>query len=280
MKMKIWGCRGSLPTPGASTLKYGGNTTCIELRLDNDTIIVIDAGTGIRNLGNKLLEEKNLKEIYLLLTHSHWDHLMGFPFFRPAYFERYKIHVRGGPIAKETLRDYLEHQMEPPYFPARMKAMKAVFDFTHGVPLTKKISAAEVTPIPLSHPNGGFGYKIIDKDKVFVFLTDNELEYKHAHGKTYTEYVSFCRDADLLIHDAQYTNEQYAIAKTWGHSTYDAAINLALDARVKRLILFHHDPDRTDKLLDRIVERCQQTVLKRKGKLHCTAASEGREIIL
>jgi phosphoribosyl 1,2-cyclic phosphodiesterase len=263
-----------------NTLKYGGNTTCVELRLNDGSVVVIDAGTGIRGLGNKLLEEKNLKEIYLLLTHSHWDHLMGFPFFRPAYFERYTIHVRGGPIAKETLRDYLEHQMEPPYFPARMKAMKASFNFTHGIPVVKKIGSAEITPIPLSHPNGGFGFKINEGDKTFVFLTDNELDFQHAQGKSYTEYVSFCRNVDLLMHDAQYSDDQYTIAKTWGHSAYGSALNLALDARVNRLLLFHHDPDCTDKMLDGIVEQCQQTILRRKAKLHCTAASEGREIIL
>ncbi len=220
MKIRIWGCRGSLPIPGQGTLRYGGNTTCVELRLNDGSVVVIDAGTGIRNLGKKLVEEQNLKEIYLLLTHSHWDHLMGFPFFKPAYFDRFTIHVRGGPIAKETLKRYLEHQMEPPYFPARMKAMKAVFDINH------------------------------------------------------------CRDADLLIHDAQYTNEQYSFAKTWGHSTYEAAVNLAIDARVKRLLLFHHDPDRTDKELDGIVEQSHRAIQQRKGRLQCMAASEGREIVI
>jgi phosphoribosyl 1,2-cyclic phosphodiesterase len=280
MKIKIWGCRGSLPIPGLDTLKYGGNTTCVELRLTDGNLVVIDAGTGIRNLGNKLLQEENLKEIYLLLTHSHWDHLMGFPFFRPAFFTRFKIHVRGGPVAKETLRGYLEHQMEPPYFPARMKAMKAEFEFTQGIPVVKKIGSAEIVPVPLSHPNGGFGFKITENDKSLVFLSDNELDFQHTHGKSYTEYVSFCRNVDLLIHDAQYSDDQYAITKTWGHSTYSSALNLALDARVKRLMLFHHDPDCTDKALDTIVERCQKDILRRSSKLHCTAASEGREIII
>ncbi len=280
MKIRIWGCRGSLPTPGQNTLRYGGNTTCIELRLDDGSVVVIDAGTGIRNLGKKLAEEQNLKEIYLLLTHSHWDHLIGFPFFKPAYFDRFTIQVRGGPIAKETLKGYLEHQMEPPYFPARMKAMKAVFDITHGIPVVKRIGSAEVIPVPLSHPNGGFGFKIIENDKIFVFLTDNELEFQHTQGKSYTEYVSFCRSADLLIHDAQYTKEQYSIAKTWGHSTFKAAINLAVDAQVKRLLFFHHDPDRTDKELDVIAGQCQKAIQQQKSRLHCTAASEGREIVL
>jgi phosphoribosyl 1,2-cyclic phosphodiesterase len=280
MKITIWGCRGSLPVPGQDTLRYGGNTTCVELRLDDGSAVVIDAGTGIRNLGKKLVEEQNLKDIYLLLTHSHWDHLMGFPFFRPAYFDRFTIHVRGGPIAKDTLKRYLEHQMDPPYFPARMDAMRAEFDISHGIPVVKRIGRAEIQPVPLSHPNGGFGFRIEESGKSFVFLTDNELEYQHSRGLSYTEYVSFCRDADLLLHDAQFTDEQYEKVKSWGHSTVNAAINLAMDARVKRLLLFHHDPDRTDSEIDGILAQCQTVIQKRKNKLHCTAASEGREIVM
>jgi phosphoribosyl 1,2-cyclic phosphodiesterase len=278
MKLRIWGCRGSLPVPGQTTLKYGGNTTCLELRLDDGTVIVIDAGSGIRNLGKKLIGEKGLRDIYLLLTHSHWDHLMGFPFFAPAYSEQYSIHVRGGPIAKETLKQSLEHQMEPPYFPARMNEMKADFDITHGIPIIKRIGSAEITSIPLNHPNGGFGYALREYDKSIVFLTDNELNYQHRGGKTYSEYVSFCRGADLLIHDAQYTKNQYQIVKTWGHSTYYDAVHLALDARVKHLMFFHHDPDRTDVELDQIITQYNDVLNKMKSKIQLSAAIEGEEI--
>lgn len=182
MKITIWGCRGSIPVPGPSTVKYGGNTTCVEVSLGDGTTIILDAGSGIRNLGKKIVEEGKTQDLYLMLTHSHWDHLIGFPFFSPAYREGFKIHVRGGPIAKETVRNYLERQMEPPYFPARFSAMKADFDFTHGIPMVKQIGSATVTPIPLSHPNGGYGYKITDGGKTFVFLTDNELDYQHEAG--------------------------------------------------------------------------------------------------
>lgn len=280
MKITVWGCRGSIPVASKDMLKYGGNTTCIELRLNDKTVIVIDAGTGIRNLGKKLIKEPALNELYLLLTHSHWDHLMGFPFFLPAFSEKFIIHVRGGPIAKETLKKYLEHQMEPPYFPARIGAMKAEFDFTHGIPLIKRIGNAEVIPIPLSHPNGGFGYKIVEGNKAFVFLPDNELDFRHEGAKTKSDYIDFCREVDLLFHDAQYTEDEYTSAKKWGHSTYLSAVDLAMRAKVKRFGLFHHDPDHTDAIVDRIVEICQKIIEQKKAKVSCFGVSEGREIVL
>jgi phosphoribosyl 1,2-cyclic phosphodiesterase len=280
MKIKIWGCRGSLPVPGPDTLKYGGNTTCVALRLSGGEFVIFDAGTGIRNLGFNLMGGVGNRDIYLILTHAHWDHLMGFPFFAPAYSDKFTIHIRGGPIAKETLKKYFEHQMEAPYFPARMEAMKAKMDITHGFPLVKNIGYAIVTPIQLSHPNGGFGFKIEEEKKTLVFLTDNELDYQHKNGKSYTEYVSFCRDADMLIHDAQYSDEEYSRFRMWGHSTYNTVIDLASDARVKRLMLFHHDPARTDKNLDQLGLKCQEIVQNRKGKFNFSIAKEGREIVL
>ncbi|WP_319561759.1 MBL fold metallo-hydrolase [Marispirochaeta sp.] len=183
MKIKIWGCRGSIPTPGKSTIKYGGNTTCIEVRLKDDTLVIFDAGSGIRKLGKKIVKEDSARELLIVLTHSHWDHLMGFPFFLPACREDFTINVRGGPIAKESVKRYLEHQMEAPYFPARFSSLKANFDFSHGIPIVRKIGSAELIPIRLSHPNGGFGFRLQDKDASFVFLTDNELGHDHTDGR-------------------------------------------------------------------------------------------------
>ena len=275
MKITVWGCRGSLPVPGRSTLKYGGNTTCLEVRLDSGQVIILDAGTGIRSLGKKLAAEKNLREIFLILTHSHWDHLMGFPFFIPAYSTDFKINVRGGPIAKDSVKSFLEHQMEPPYFPVRFNVMRAQFEFTHGIPKVKEIGDAIVTPIPLSHPNGGYGFKIEEKGSSFVFLTDNELQYEHEGGRSMYEYANFCRDADLLIHDAQYTMKEYERFATWGHSTYRAASDLAVNAGVKQLCLCHHDPDHKDEDIDKIIDVSNQWIDKRKSNVHCFALEEG-----
>jgi phosphoribosyl 1,2-cyclic phosphodiesterase len=280
VRIIIWGCRGSIATPGKNTLKYGGNTTCVEVRLDDGTVIVIDAGTGIRNLGKKLAADRRLGEIYLILTHSHWDHLSGFPFFQPAYLERFTIHVRGGPIAKESVKKYLEHQMEQPFFPARFRDMKAEFDFTHGIPMVKKIGSAEVIPIPLSHPNGGFGYKLVEKEKCFIFLTDNELDRRHESGISKNECIAFCAGADLLIHDAQYTEEEYKKSKGWGHSTWASAVGLAHRARVKRFGLFHHDPDHTDAFIDNLEAKYRDIMNSRNIMLNFFAVNEGREILI
>jgi len=280
MKITIWGARGSIPTPGPSTVKYGGNTSCVEVVLEDGTLLILDAGSGIRNLGKKIVEEGKTDDTYLVLTHSHWDHLIGFPFFAPAYEAGYKVHVRGGPIAKETIRSYLEHQMEPPYFPARFSAMKAVFDFTHGIPMVKHIGSATVTPIPLSHPNGGYGYKISDGGKTFVFLTDNELDYPHEGGRLRGDYLRFCEGADLLFHDAQYVEREYLKAKGFGHSTVNSAFTLAVRAGVKRFGLFHHDPEHSDSFMDTLSLKLQDLLDQKNEDLNLFAASEGREIVL
>jgi hypothetical protein len=134
---------------------------------------------------------------------------MGFPFFQPAYSDRYRIHVRGGPIAKDLLKKYLAQQMQAPYFPVRFDALKAEFDFTSGIPVVQKIGKAEVIPIPLSHPGGGYGFKVVERDSTFVYLPDNELTYHHEGGANQYEYVDFTKDADLLLHDGQYSDEEY-----------------------------------------------------------------------
>jgi len=280
MKLTFWGCRGSIPVPGASTSGYGGNTSCVEVRLEDGSLIVLDAGTGLRNLGKHLVEQPNGSDINLILTHPHWDHLMGFPYFAPAYLERYRIHVKGGPIAKQTVQDYLEHQMQPPYFPARFASMKARFDFTNGIPVVKHIGTAEITPIPLSHPNGGYGFRIAEGSRACVFLTDNEPGFDHPGSRAWYEYVNFCRDADLLIHDAQYTDREYERTEGWGHSTYGAAVELAVQARVKRLCLFHHDPDHDDLFLEHMLQAARAVVARRSGAVDCFLAAEGLRMIV
>jgi phosphoribosyl 1,2-cyclic phosphodiesterase len=280
MNIKVWGCRGSLPAPGKSTVRYGGNTSCLEIRLTNNTLIIFDSGSGIRNLGRKLLEEQNLIEIYLFLTHAHWDHISGFPFFVPAYSSKYRIHVRGGPRAKRSLKRYLKHQMKPPYFPVPFDVMNAEFDFTHGDPKRRVISSAEIIPIRLSHPNGGYGFKIIEYGRAFVFLTDNELDFKHEGGLAKEEYINFCMDADLLIHDAQYTEEEYRATKGWGHTTFSSAIELSIKAGVKRFGLFHHDPEHTDDDIDGFVALCQKKIAQANSRIECFGVREEMEIIV
>ncbi len=278
MRIKIWGCRGSLPAPGGETDKYGGNTTCVEIRLKDGTLIIIDAGSGIRKLGKALLKEKALNNIYLFLTHSHWDHLQGFPFFTPAYMPDYNIYVRGGPLAMQSLKEFLKYQMNPPYFPVSFDLLKAQFDFNYDNPEEQIIGCARIVPILLSHPNGGYGFKIIEESKTFVFLTDNELEYSHEGGLTEAEYINFCRGSNILFHDAQYTVEEYKITRGWGHSTFLAATRLSMAAEVNRFGIFHHDPDHTDEDLDRYILPCQELIDRENSEVECFGVQEGMEL--
>ncbi|MBN1686997.1 MAG: MBL fold metallo-hydrolase [Spirochaetales bacterium] len=281
MTIKIWGSRGSLPTPEPYAVRYGGNTTCIEIRFSCDIPLIIDAGSGIRKLGNLLLKDRTRpKELYLYLTHAHWDHLMGFPFFTPAYMKGTQVHVRGGVMAKRSLEKFLSKQMEAPYFPVDFKAMKAKFDFTRGKPEGFEVGEARITPIPLSHPNGGWGCKIEEAGKTFVFLTDNELGHTHEGGLTTSGYVEACAYADLVIHDAQYTEEEYKKKETWGHSTYTQATMLALSAKVKQLGFFHHDPERSDDSIDALVARARHKIETENRDLACFAVEEGQVITL
>jgi len=278
MKIRIWGCRGSLPTPGRSTARYGGNTTCLEIVPKEGPLIIIDAGSGLRKLGKRVAAEKKEKDIYLIMTHPHWDHLMGFPFFVPAYLPDYKIHVRGGPRAKRYLKRYLSHQMDAPYFPVPYAALRAEFDYTDGDPKKRDIGAVTVTPIRTSHPQGCYGYKFSEAGKHFVFLTDHELGFDHGSGVTEEEYMEFCRGAELLIHDAQYTDEQYKLTRGWGHSTFAAVTDFAVRAEVKRLGLFHHDPDHSDQAMDTYETECREQIELVNGAVECFGVREGTEL--
>ena len=279
MKIRFWGCRGSIPTPDATKLRYGGNTTCVEVRLDDGSLIVIDAGSGIRALGNALMKE-GVRELTLLLTHSHWDHLMGFPFFVPAYLPGTRIRLRGGPLAKRSLKGFLEHQMEPPYFPVDMAAMKAELDAIPGTPKRQKVGSADVDPIPLSHPNGGYGFRITEGARSFVFLTDNELGMVHENGLDPSQYVEAAAHADLLVHDTQYTREEYEKKRGWGHSTFEEVVRMASSAKTDRVGFFHHDPDRGDQQMDTLVERAQQKMASERPGIECFGAREGMEIVI
>jgi phosphoribosyl 1,2-cyclic phosphodiesterase len=278
MKIKVWGCRGSIPSPGEATSRYGGNTTCVEIRLADGTLIVIDAGTGLRSLGQALTRERNPSSLYLLLTHAHWDHVQGFPFFLPAYNDSYTLQVWGGPRARATLRGFLAHQLDPPYFPVDFTELPVRMRFPRSSSSGLSIGKSRIEPIPLSHPNGGFGFRFIEDGRSFVFLTDNELGYDHPGGLAYAAYLEACRGADLLFHDAQYTSEQYRITRGWGHSTFQAATALALAARVRRFGIFHHDPQHTDAQLDRLIQACRDQLSREASRVECFGVAEGMEI--
>lgn len=280
MRIKIWGCRGSIATPGPSTNKYGGNTTCVEVRLDSGPLIIFDAGSGLRGLGKSLSKEEATTEFYIYLTHAHWDHLAGFPFFLPAYAPKYSIHVRGGPKPKGALEGFLKQQMKPPYFPVPYRMMNAKFDFTLGGPRKRNIGEAEVIPIPINHPNGGYGFKVIENGVSFVFIPDNELDFLHEGGLSREDYVQFAKNADLFFHDAQYSDAEYINKKSWGHTPFTATLKLGLDAEVKRLGLFHHDPDHSDDDMDQIEELAKTLAAGVGSSIDVFAVKEGMEFFL
>lgn len=230
------------------------------------------------------MREEGLEEVRFFFTHSHWDHLTGFPFFAPAYSPHYRLRFCGGPHAQETIRRYLNHQMQAPYFPVEFRHLRStcVFECAGGHERDGAcgVGACQVEQVPLSHPNGGFGFKFREGDRSFVFLTDNELGQIHPGGLEPAGYVSFCRDADLLFHDAQYTDGEYERTRGWGHSTYGDAVDLAMAAGVRRLGLFHHDPQRSDDDLERQLAWCQTRIRESGSELECFAVAEGMTLTL
>jgi len=279
MIIRCWGARGSIPVCGPEYLRYGGDTTCMEIRTREDEIIIIDAGTGIRRLGNRLLEEGRSR-YHLFFTHSHWDHIMGFPFFRPIYRKETSLRMYGCPFTQDSVRKMISKVMTAPNFPVDFADVQAEITYQEACKDNVAIKSLTVTPIVTSHPNPGIGYKLVEEGRCFVFLTDNELAFKHPGGLDFEDYAGFCARADLLIHDAEFSEEEYRTKKTWGHSAYQDALRLSLEARVKQFGLFHHNQDRTDAAVEEIVQDCRRVIARHGSPLECFAVHEGMEIHL
>jgi phosphoribosyl 1,2-cyclic phosphodiesterase len=279
MKVKFWGTRGSIASPGKDTCLYGGNTTCLECTLASGKRVVIDAGTGIRLLGDHLAATEEKPELHLLITHIHWDHVLGFPFFAPIYNRECRIWVDGFPTCIRGLKFTFDNHMGDGFFPVSFNDLKA--DIRHLDILRRKpleIDGAVIHPFPLQHPQGGYGFRFRENNKTLVFLSDNELRGGSWGGRHLKNLLSFCRDADILIHDAQYLPEEMEARRGWGHSDYVKACELAAEAHVKKLILFHHDPSRKDVEVSRMVKECRR-FLKEKGVvIEVEAAQEGVEV--
>ena len=279
MIIRCWGARGSIPVSGGEYLKYGGDTTCIEIRTKDDDIVIIDAGSGIRRLGNRLISEGRY-QYAMIFTHAHWDPLMGFPFFKPIYFKKTKIAIHGCPFAQASIKDIIARVMAPPNFPVNFEDIRADIAYHNACEETFVINSLSITPIALSHPNQGMGYRFVENGRSFVFLTDNELSFQHPGGLLYDDYLRFSQGADLLIHDAEYDEEDYRKTRTWGHSVYKDALRLALEARVKRLGLFHHNQERSDRAIGVIVDDCRKAIKDRHSSLECFALDQNQEITL
>ena len=272
MKIKCWGSRGSIPVCGPEYIKYGGNTTCIEIQPQSGDTIIVDAGTGIRRLGIHLLKQKS-QSYHLLFTHAHWDHIMGLPFFKPLHVLRTKIRMYQCPYHERFVDRMLSDLMSPPYFPIPCSGSKADIIFIDENRQLFEIGSVRIETIPISHPNGGSGYKFTENGKTFVFLTDNELGYVHPGGKSFKDYRTFCQNADLLIHDAEYTPREYDSTVGWGHSRYTDTLKLAMEAEVGTLGLFHLNQERTDHQMDVIVAHAQELVAAQNDSTKCMAVA-------
>lgn len=255
MKAKIWGCRGSLATPGPETVRYGGNTSAVEVRLDDGTLIVLDAGTGIRALGQTIPEDHPTK-IHLLLTHLHLDHLEGLPFFRPLWSEASEVEIWGPSSTVRTLEESIARYMSPPLFPIRLFDVPARCRF-HSVHYDEwTIGAAKIRTEPVEHPGPTVGFRIEEAGKALVYIPDHEPAAGGDIGTVPADWVSgfgLAAGADVLLHDAQYTDAEYEQRVGWGHSSIGATVSFAAMAEVRRLVLFHHDPSHGDLQLDAII---------------------------
>ena len=259
MKVTFYGTRGSIPVPDPDFVQVGGNTPCILFTSDNGRIAIFDAGTGIRKLGKDLLarSHEQYDNIFIALSHTHWDHIQGFPFFRPLNEpdRHFTITIIGRDRQTRNLEDIFSTQMQREYFPVPLEKMGARMTFfepetTH---YTTPITGNKVVTLRHNHPGGAYSYRVEGEGKIFVYCTDVE----HVDGID-PDIVAFARDADLLVHDAQYTPEELKEKKGWGHSSWEQAIEVAEQAGVKRLALFHHDPGHTDNFLFRMEEECQR----------------------
>jgi phosphoribosyl 1,2-cyclic phosphodiesterase len=287
-RLRLWGVRGSVPVPGPTTVRYGGNTSCVEVRADGE-IIVLDAGTGIRPLGLALEEEfkSDPIKLTLLLTHAHWDHIQGLPFFAPSQRGKNHINIRGYDGADTGLRQILEGIMAPPFFPVPLNEMAGEIDIKKLEATEFSIGKVRVHSTVVNHPGGCTGYRLFTSAGSIAYLPDHEPYETKTHPEPVESsksgrngLVEFLRDADILILDTQYTDEEYDGHVGWGHGSLSSVVALALDARVHKLLLFHHDPNHDDAKIDTMLEEARQLAKKSGKSVEVDAAREGAEFVL
>jgi phosphoribosyl 1,2-cyclic phosphodiesterase len=278
--LRCWGTRGSIPSPGHHTARYGGNTTCFEVQLGEQRLI-FDAGSGIRLLGLDLLENGGDYH-HIFLTHFHWDHIQGFPFFRPLYDPSIDLKILGPKQRNIDVRSLFAGQMGPIYFPIPFSVVSATISFDHLNEGTVQVGEVALSTFRVKHPSFVVGYRIEAGGKSICFIPDNELEgdmYEVDDGWR-GRLVDFIHGADVLIHDSMYTDEEYPSRGGWGHSTFSQSLKLAEEGDVKKLLFFHHDPERSDDEMDVIVNRVRDEALARGCTLDMEAAAEGLDYTL
>ncbi len=297
MKLTFWGTRGSIPSPGTHTVRYGGNTPCVEVRLDDNSLFIFDAGSGIRKLGEHLVKHDSPVRASILITHEHWDHIQGLPFFVPAFIPGNEFKIVGSGPTRFSLKKALANQMRRLYFPVQLKELEARFTF-HPVKEEKfEIFGLEIETIYVNHPTFALGYRLTHKGKSIVYISDNEPIDKTTVSQMGTNRTilknylknkvdpnqrlyDFCRNADVFIHDSFFTPDEYVQHIGWGHSHYLFTLQIAREANVKHCVLFHHHPNRTDEQIDEMLNICLREIQRMNLKFSCSAASEGQVITL
>jgi CheY-like chemotaxis protein/phosphoribosyl 1,2-cyclic phosphodiesterase len=288
MRIRFWGTRGSIPKPGPATVRYGGNTSCVEVRADG-TLVVLDCGTGAHELGQQLVAANpGPMRGHLLITHTHWDHIQGFPFFAPLFVAGSEWDVYAPRQMGRTLAEILGGQMHRTYFPVPLGELAATIryhELTEGV---FDLDAVRVTTRYLNHPAPALGYRLEANGVAVVYATDHEPHSRHHPDATGdaarvhredARHIEFLADADLVIHDATYTLDEYPARLSWGHTPAEWAVDFAVAAHARRLALFHHDPSRTDRAVDLLLASCRKR-LPAHGGLEVFAAAEGQYLVV
>ncbi|MEO5377951.1 MAG: MBL fold metallo-hydrolase [Magnetococcus sp. DMHC-6] len=295
MKIKFWGVRGSIPCPGPKTVKYGGNTTCIEVRTDAGYLIILDAGSGIFPLAQTLFPELPLS-CHIFITHTHWDHIQGLPFFIPNFIPGNKIKIHGAfdPVDQRDIKQILSRQMEYCYFPVREAELKANLEYiTLAEQQMVQVEDAKVTNIFMNHPVLNFGYKIECNGKTLFFSGDHEEIYNiyTPDEEPYEEYatfmkqknqsiLNFVRGSDVYIADTSYTKQDYPGKKGWGHGTFEGNMRIAQEAEIKTMFFTHHEPTRDDASLEKIFQEVLHNCPEHPHKPTFYLAQEGLEFEL
>jgi phosphoribosyl 1,2-cyclic phosphodiesterase len=293
--IRFWGVRGSYPAPFGSHMRVGGNTSCVELRVDNH-ILICDGGSGIIPLGNTLMAQKEIREVTIILTHYHWDHISGLPFFVPAFVPGWKVNIFGPGNGQKNIERHISGQMVDPYFPVEVETWLAEIRYLTAKDGGKlEYGPFQIETFNVHHPGSTFGYRINVHDKIIAYASDNELLFIDKTIETRKaemepeelqlieamrleetqKAIESIKNAHVFIHDAQYTPEDYAKKRGWGHSCYLDTAQFAMDAEVKQLYLFHVDPTYNDTKIEDIHRATIKLIHERQAKMECHIAREG-----